>query len=284
MGALARQFRLIGPDDGVVVFRLVFAVFMPCLLFHTLATVTLDLDLISYPMQGGAAISLGYLVSTWISRRAGWPTTTQAVMVVASMVINLGFQYPFAQALGGAASVARLAACDVVGAILSFTWIYAIAIRANPAQAGGFRVVLVRLAQSPMLWAVVLALVVNLGQLNVPGGVMHEIERLGSVTTVAIPVVVGTMLTLPKEWGRPLGAVLLRVGPGLAVALAAIVLLDFTGVDRLSALLIGAAPVGFVLVPFAATENLDTELAVSTLSVSLLIGVVTSSAIGLMFA
>jgi predicted permease len=61
-----------------------------------------------------------------------------------------------------------------------------------------------------------------------------------------------------------------RVGSGLAVAVAFVLVFGLTGADRTVMLLMGVAPTPFFVVAFATMENLDVRLAVNVLSLSML--------------
>lgn len=69
------------------------------------------------------------------------------------------------------------------------------------------------------------------------------------------------------------------IGLGVAALLATALRLD--GVDRGVLLLLGAAPMGFVVVTFASLEKLDAELAAQCLTVSLVTGFVLSTVVAL---
>jgi predicted permease len=74
--------------------------------------------------------------------------------------------------------------------------------------------------------------------------------------------------------GRGIGKAALiyaaRLASALAVALAFILVLGLTGMDRTVLLLMAIAPTPFTVVAFATMESLDVRLAVNTLSLAIL--------------
>ena len=73
---------------------------------------------------------------------------------------------------------------------------------------------------------------------------------------------------------RVVGIVLLRIGLGLALAWGFVELAGLTGLPRAVVLLAGMAPIGFSVVAMANREKLDSELAASAASLTVLMALV----------
>lgn len=268
-GYSLRRLGMVNHHDGETVFKLIFYVFIPAVIFIALSTVDLGSELILYPVVALVFIGVGYLAGRLVAARAKLDRVRTAVLLNSCMVVNTGFALPFVQALYGEEGVARIAAFDAVNVTVTMTWAYHTAVRANPAHRGG-SLLLGRLARSPALYAVGTGLLVNLTGVEVPAAIAYTANTFGSVTTVIIPLGIG-MLFDPVA-GSIRAAVLIvgtRLGSGLVVATAIVLILGLVSMDRTIILLCGAAPVVFVAVTFAALENLDVRLATSALSISL---------------
>jgi hypothetical protein len=275
-GFSLRRLGMVDQRDGETVFKLVFYVFLPALMFTSLSTVHLGGRLAIFPIVAVVVIALGYLAARLVAARAKLDPVQTAVMVSACMIVNSGFALPFVQSLYGANGVARIAAFDAVNTTATFTWAYYTAARANPRHHGG-SLLLSRLAKSPALYAIATGLVVNLAGVRVPAAIADPASRFGSAIAVLIPLGVGILFDpLGANLGRAALVVGTRLVTGLGVSTAVVLLLDLRGMDRTIMLLLGVAPLAFASVTFASLENLDTRLATSALSLSLLTGLVLS--------
>lgn len=271
--------------DGDFVFRLVFQVCLPPLMFSSLSQVEVTSGLAVFPLAALAAGVVGHVAARVVVARAGWPPERAAVALCACMVVNGGFALTFAQALYGADGVARIAAFEAVNATLAFTWVYRTAARGNPEHTGGGAVMWRALLRSLPMYGLVAGLVVNLAGIPVPRAIAGPVDFFGSATAFLIAVGVGLLFEPPRR--ELAGAALtvgVRVGTGFAVALVIVAVFGLGGADRTVLLLLAAAPLATVTVAFASMERLDTGLAVSALSLSMVSGFVLSLAITLVSA
>jgi malate permease and related proteins len=219
-----------------------------------------------------------------VARRPGWEPPQRGVLLTAGMTVNGSFPLPFVQALHGTDGVARLAAFDGLNTILTFSWAYYTAARANPLHDGG-SILLDRVAKSPPLYGVAAGLAVNAAGWEVPAAVGDPIALFAGATGPLLSIGIGIMLRPPGvELRKAAAIVAVRLGTGLAVAVGVVLAFGLTGVDRAVLLLLGVSPVAFVTVAFASLENLDTKLATSTLSLAMAASLVLSSGIVLLAA
>jgi predicted permease len=276
-GFSLRRVGLVDQRDGETVFKLVFYVFLPAIMFTSLSRVRIEGRLTIYPAAAVVMVAIGYLVGRVVAARSGCDPVATAVVVSGCMVVNTGFQLPFVQVLYGVDGVARIAAFDLVNTTTTFTVAYLVAARANPGHEGR-TLLLGRLAKSPALYGIALGLLVNLTGVTVPTAIADPLAAFGGVTPLLIPVGIGILFE-PLAGGRLRLAGLLvaaRIAAGLAVAVAIVGVLGLSGMDRTIVLLIGAAPLAFAIVTFASLEDLDVRLATSALSLSLLASLVVS--------
>jgi predicted permease len=280
-GYLLRRLGAAEQRDGDFLFRLVFNVCLPALLFTSLSRVKITGDLAVFPLAALTAIPTGYLISRVVAAKARWAPTQAAVLVISCMIVNTAYALPFAQALYGADGVARIAAFDVVNGILTFTWAYYLATRGNPRRKGG-SVLLDRLVRSPPLYGITAGLLVDVAGVHVPATIAGAIATFGSITPVLIFLALGILFEPPgKSLPRTALIVATRLATGLAVAAAIVLIFGLKGVDRTVILLLGVSPVAFNSAIFASLENLDARLALNALSLSLITSLMLSVAIAL---
>ncbi len=270
-GFTLRRIKLLDQRDGEGLFKLVFFLFTPAVIFTSLSTVDLRPSFALYPAAAIATIAAGYAVARITAARTKLDPVQAAVVISGCMVVNTAFQLPFVQLLYGADGVARIAAFDIVNSTATFTLSYLVAIRGNPAHRGR-PVRLDRLVKNPAVYAIAAGLLVNLAGVTVAPSLAAAIATVGAAVAVVIPIGIGIMFDpIGRGLGKALLMVAIRLSTGLAVAAAIVSLLGLSGMDRTVLLLIGAAPLVFAVVTFASLENLDLRLATSAVSLSLLV-------------
>ena len=245
---------------------------MPALVLRSLAEVALTPRLAVFPLAALVMVASGYLVGRVASRGA----QDAAVVVMAMMVVNCAFALPFVEAVHGAAGVARLVAFDLVNNLLVLTVVHAMAAAASPAR-DGRRAPVAQVLRTPPLYAALAGLGLSVTGSSLPAAVDAVLVPFAGASPLLIAVGTGILFT-------PTGAMLRRAGPlaatrvavGLAVASLLVVALDLEGVDRDVLLLLGVAPVGFVIVTFASQHRLDTDLATEALALSMALSLVAS--------
>jgi predicted permease len=272
-GFVLRRIGLLHERDGESVFKLAFYVLVPAVTFTSLSTVHLDPQHAIFPAAAAAMILAGYLGSRIVAARARLDPVRAAVAVSGCMVVNTSFQLPFVQLLYGIDGVARIAMFDIVNSVATFTLAYLVAVRGNPG-AGRGRVRLDRLAKNPALYAVALGLLVNLGGVTIPDVIASPVAAVGATAPVLIPIGIGILFN-PIVKGTRTAALLVgaRMSTALLVATAFAFLPGIAGIDRSVLLLIGAAPMVFAVVAFAAMEDLDVGLATNAMSLSMVVSV-----------
>ncbi len=272
-GFLLRRAGLLHERDGESVFKLGFYVLVPAVTFTSLSTVELHLRHAIYPAAAAAMLLAGYLGSRIVAARARLDPVRAAVAVSGCMVVNTSFQLPFVQLLYGVDGVARIAMFDVVNSVATFTLAYLVAVRGNPAHERG-RLPLDRLAKNPALYAVAAGLLVNMSGVAVPPFIASPIATVGTAAPVLIPIGIGILFNpIVKATGAASLLVATRMSTGLLVAVAFAFLPGISGTDRTVLLLLGAAPMVFAVVAFAAMEDLDVGLASRAMSLSIVVSV-----------
>lgn len=278
--AVGVALRLLGvarSTDGEFVFRLVFSVCLPTLIFLSVSRVVVTPELALFAVAPLAFFAVGYLVGQLVGRTLAVTGGAVPVLVISCMVVNGSFALTFVQALFGADGVARIAVFDAVNAALTFTWASYTAARGNPGRAGGGGS-RTRILRSPPLYGVIAGLVVNLAGAQVPAGVIDVAGPFAAATPVLISVGTGILLTLPGRAhlvraGLVVGT---RLGTGLLVGVTIVLLFGLQDVDSGVILLLAVAPVGYVTVTFAALEDLDVPLATAALGLSLAVSLLLS--------
>jgi predicted permease len=283
-GYILRRAGLAAMKDGSFLLLLNFYVCMPALVLRAIADVVIGWRLAVFPAAAAVMVGIGYGVGrvTVRLRRSAEPQA--AVIVMGLMVVNCAFALPFVEAIYGRVGVARLAAFDLVNNLLVLTAVYAVAARASPTREAHGRV-FGQLLRTPSPYAIAIGLVQNIGNLSMPTGVEKVVD--GFAVTSPFLIAVGTGVLFAPIRGYLRRAAMFaatRLLVGASVTLVLVTGLGLTGVDRGVLLLLGVAPLGFVIVTFASLEDLDIELAAQTLALSMVGSLCMSVAIGIVLA
>jgi predicted permease len=284
IGFVLRRSSIAKESDGAFIFRLVFYVCVPALVFVSLAQVSLTRHLLIFSWLAALLYVSGFVVGTVVLKRSDLEPTQRAVFLIGSMGLNSLFAVPFLQSLYGAEGVARYIAYDLVNTVLLYAWAYSIAVRANPRHHGVDGVVRKKLLRSPPLYGIAAGLIVNVSDFDLPLAIEHTATTFSAPTGFLVTLATG--IALQPKWSDVPAALRLigvRLGTALIVAFTVIMAFDMHGVDRTSVLLFCVAPLAFSMVTFASLEDLDKRFAAGTLSISLFAGIVLSTFVALVF-
>lgn len=284
VGFVLQRTQISKPTDSEFLFKLIFYVCTPALIFYSLSTVNLSGHLLVFSLLAVLLYVIGFGMGKLMVDKLPLTSLQKPIFLIASMGLNSIFVLPYLQSLYGPEGIARFAAYDLANTILLYSWAYSIAVHANPLHKGD-GILRKRLLRSPPLYAVVIGLVVNVSQLNVPVAITDIAKTFSAPTGFLVTVAIGMVLH-PKRAGLSISlrVIAMRTITALAVGLAVISIFDLTGIDRVAVLLMAVAPVAFSSATFASLENLDVKFAAGTLSVSLAIGIVLTTAVAVLFA
>lgn len=261
-------------EHGRFVFVLAFHICVPALVFDAVSGTRLSGRVVALAFAALLAVAGGYAAGRLVGRRLDLAPPRMAVFLMACMIVNTGFTYPFVQAQLGDEGIARLVVFDLVNSALLLTWVYTIAVRANPGGGAAARTWR-KLATSPPLWGFAAGLAVNLGDLRVPEVVTEVAALFAGPTSLLLTVGIGMLLRLERsELHVGVRAVATRLVTSLTIGLVVIAAFGLDGVERAVLLALCLAPVGFSTVTFASLEDLDVRLASGTVSLSLLASLV----------
>ena len=198
--------------------------------------------------------------------------TTLGVMLLGSMIMNNFFMFPFIITVLGDEAFVDAMIFDIGNAVTTMTLAYAIAFRYGPENLKLSNIIL-NVVKLPVLWALVVAISLNLGEIRLPVPVLKILEPVGLLTMPFILVALGIYFSLKI---RNLRLLLMTIGVrmllGLLIGFSFVVLFDLQGVTAAVIILCGSAPIGFNSLTFSSLAKLDMNFASSVVSLSILIG------------
>ncbi len=275
IGYLLKRSNILTAESGTVLLKIVFYVGGPALAFHSIVTAEFSKQILVFPLSALILYGCSYLAARYISPWLHLPRPSQGTFILSCMIINVGFTIPFIILAFGDYGVARILLFDVVGDICLFGWAYIVACQYNTESKTNYKVIVRKLMYSPPMWAILLAILTVTLQFPIPQGVTALTTMLGQTVGPLMLLSLGLFFEPKIIQTKPTTiAIAIRMLGGLLIGYVVASLFNLQGAEKQILLLAAASPVGFTTITFSSLEKLDTELAASTVSISVLIGMI----------
>jgi len=282
IGVVARLSGLVDEKGALTFTRLAYHVTIPAAIAVSIARSELVPQLFLLTLVGALLPALLAGIMYLSTRRLEQQPRQRGVLLVAMVVLGV-FAFPFMELFFGREGLARIALYDTGNAL------YAGTLATHFARRFGGRerepLLSWRALTSPLLIAAVGG--VALSTLDVPlTGVFGSLlDRLAAANTPMSMMAVGMFLRPNRAQGSlvlQFIAVRMLLGGFLGWAMAS--LLGMRGLDLIVATVGSSLPAGTTAVVLAGAEGLDTSLAASIVSSSLLVGIVLINVLPLVLA
>ncbi len=274
VGFVARRVGWLRPPNAGFMLRMVINVGLPAMFIADVSRIELRSDLLALP-----ASSLSIMLVTWglsllVGRAMGLTRADQGTTTISAMSINNGFLFPFVLAVWGAAGFGQMALFDLGHVLGQSLLVYAIAATFG-GRATGFGPILRRVLGFPPLWALVVALLLNVSDTALPDWLITLLRTVGQVILLLVIVALGVLFDAKLLRDRRVPVILLlRMPLGLLVGYLCVLAFGLEGLTASVVLLGAAAPIGFNAVVLSDMEKLNRELSASAASISVLLGLV----------
>ena len=256
--------------------NLVFYVFLPASIFHSLLLLHITGELLLLPVAGFIISLSCYLFGYAIKGFLGMSRKTTGTFLIACGSTNQGlFSYPFFLLYMGTQGLSYVAFYDVGQIILIFTLAYYFAIKYGETKAG-ISQMMQKMLSSPVLWAFALALGINVSGLTAAiAPIDPVITMLHNSTIPLIMIALGIFLEPRIKQAKAMaGALFVRFGFSLAAAYAIVFALNLQGLEMITVLVASTVPPAMFTLVYSVEEKLDIEYASALLSVCVAIGLV----------
>jgi len=274
VGYFARRLGWLKPPHAGRMLQLVITVGLPALFLADVSRIPLRADLIALPASAVIVILVCGAASLLAGRMMGLQRPEQGAMTICAMSINNGFLFPFVIAVWGQVGFAQMALFDFGNALCQGSLVYAIA-AAYGGHGTGFTAIAKRVLGFPPLWALLVALLLNVTGVQLPELATTVLGTVGRWILMLVIIALGVLFDARLLGdGRVLVTLVLRMVLGLAVGYACALAFGVDGLTRSVLLLGAAAPIGFSAVVIANRENLHREMAASAASISVLVALV----------
>jgi len=280
-GILLRTAGIVQPGLAQVLFRFIFVCTLPALIFSLIVEAPLGRESAMLTLTG-LLTNLCCAAAAWsYGRYAGLDRRETGLLVLSASVSNMLFVYPFVDGILGEDGLRDAVLFDIGNALYVGTVASGLALHyGNDGSGVGPGRTLAALLRAPIFLALSAALLLNLSGTDVAPLVLDTTRPLGEATLPVTLVALGMSLSVSAlSRDLPVAAIVLRMGLGLILGLSLTWLLGIDGVTRWVVVAGTSAPIGFGTVALVSVGRLDVDRAAAAVSVSVLIGLVTVTAI-----
>lgn len=276
VGYLLKKVKFLTSEDGSTLLKLIFYAGAPALTFTAVTNVKIEASLIWLCFLPIVMVFTMMLV-TMIVRRSLLSEVNRKTfgsLAVGVLIMNTGFLIPFVERIFGVEGLARFAIIDAVGGMMTFSVVYATAVKYSGDKIDNSYIIQ-KLLISPPLWALIIALTLRLLSVTPPTVAMDTMGILARFVSPIVLLALGLKFTLKIKDAKLLAyPLVLRFIVGGLIGLAFIKLTGIDGLTAKIAFFASIAPIGFNSITFADLENLDTEFAASQVSLAILIALI----------
>lgn len=278
VGFVFRRRGLATAEHADFLFRLVFMVTLPALIFVSISAADLSRETAFLPLSGFLVNALCAALAIATGRLRGWGAKETGAAAVSAGIMNMGYTFPFILAAFGPGALADAILFDVGNGIFVAFCIFPIAEYFAHHRVGFSAASVKRVMLSPIFIAVVLALAVNLAGIEPGSSFRTVVSPVGAATTPLMLIAVGLSFGgLGARARTAIAAITIRMLGGSAAGLGLVWVFGFDGLTAAVVLVSAAAPVGASAAAVATVAGLDREIAVNAVSVSALVGLATTS-------
>ena len=274
LGYSLKKAKVFKPEDGGVLLKLIFYVIAPALIYLSTSTVKITGSLLMFPAIAAISMMSIYLLDILVTKNFKVSPKTLGVYMVGTLIANTGFALPFLLATFGTDVVPRVAMFDLAGGVLTYSFVYSIAVKYGDKKLNS-RFMLYKVLASPPLWATLLGLLANFFSIQSPEVANIFLKTISQAYTVLVMLALGFYFS-PKILKPTIvfAGVITRMVGGFAIGYILSSLLGLTGLDKVAAIICTSAPIGYNTLTFSNLENLDIEFAASLVSIALAAGII----------
>ncbi|HWK54845.1 MAG TPA: AEC family transporter [Hyphomicrobiales bacterium] len=274
LGLLLKRQGLADRSHADFLLRFVFFVTLPLLILNSVSRLELNANTALLPIANVMVNLVCLGAGLLLIRLRQLPRPQAGAVVVNTSITNNAYMFPFVLAVYGQAGFAEAVLYDFGNAVMMATLVYALAFRYSD-QAHDRWTMLLRIARSPLIWALTLSVILALNGWRLPPLVVDVITPMANMTGPLILVALGIFFSLQfKQLPLALAITAIRMVLGLAAGVSIATLFGFEGLAYKAVVLCSAAPIGFNALTYCSLARLDTELGASAVSVSILAGMI----------
>jgi len=272
-GFVLRKTKVLKNEDGDLLLKLIFYLSLPALNIFSITSIKLSREFLFIPFIAMWIILTTFFISFLIGKLFFTKNKSLGTFLVGSVTMEVSFAIPFIVSTYGNEGMARLVLFDLGSSLLVFSFVYFIACRYGENTKNSNNKIMKKVIFSPPILAVIIAIAINLFNIQMPQVSLDLLKTLGNLTVPLIMLSVGIYFNPKLDKFLPLfSAVFIRMFIGLFVGFILINIFDLEGLSRVIVLIASASPICYNTLTFSSLEGLDKEFAANLISLSILIG------------
>jgi len=280
VGVMLRRTGVARPEHADFLFRVIFLVTLPALIFMSVSGTGLGRDTVLLPIAGFLVNLSCAGAAALIARLRRLPPSQAGAVVICAAIMNMGYMLPFILATRGQAALADAILFDAGNAVFVATLAYPIAHYYGHQHAFFTIRTVAKVMLSPIFLSIVAALVVNLVGLRPGPMIGAALSPLGSATLPLMLIAVGASFTgFSVHSSESVIAVATRMLFGASLGWLGVSLFGFEDATAAIVVVCAAAPVGASAAAISVVSDLNRDIAVNSISMSALIGLFSTSAL-----
>ena len=275
LGIFFRHLKLFKEQDGHLLLRLVFYLFLPALSFLSVIETNISKELLVIPMIPLIPILVNFLIASIFLKFFPQKKSTAGIVYCGSMIMNTGFTLPFFGAAFGMEGFSKAILFDLGNLFFIFTFIYFVAVKHGDNKVVSKKLIIKKFLYMPPLWAFLIGIIFVLFNTPVHQTVISFLSYASDSTIPMIMLSLGLLFN-PKLKNLPkaLTVVFIRMVCGFYIGFLIANIFPFDHMTKKIIVASCSAPVGYNTLIFAALENLDEAFGATVVSASILIGII----------
>jgi malate permease and related proteins len=277
VGYLIKRVGLVSREEGRVVNRIVLYVTLPAMNLKAISTAELSWALLMLPVVFLAAGVISSQVGRWGGRRLELSRPDMGTFVVSFCGVMGSLAYPFAESAFGLEGVRTVAVSDLGNAIAIFAVAYYLSFHYSAKSDFDVRQILKRVATFFPLHAFLLAVLLNLGGVQLgglPGGLIDGLAVMNS-PLMLLGLGLYLEIDVSRDESRILATQLIgKYAVGLLVAAFLVFALPFRGPTRGMLFLLPLMPTSLSTLLYSVEQELNPRLAAMLISLTMMISLV----------
>ena len=272
LGYILKRANFFRKEHGDLFLKIVFYITVPALLLLSLPEIELSWEFIYLPLAPIFIVFVTYFLSGFVGRLLKLKQTTMGVVLVGTLIMNIGFTLPFFIAAYGEEGLIRALMFDFTNASLTFTFVYYLACKHGAGRSSSS---IKRVLTSTPMWAMLIGIILNLTNLSLPDVFNNLFAILGNLMVPLLMLALGIYFCPRIVYALPLTAsLIIRMGVGLGLGFLFVAHFDIEGLNRSIILVGSAAPIGYNTLTYSSIEKMDQEFAASLVSISIMVGII----------
>ncbi len=284
IGVFIRNRGILLREDGEKILKLIFYFTLPASIFLSVTNVAISIEFFFLPVIAIMTFLTITVISFFLFHPYKKSPEKFGVLIIASIIMNTAFVYPFISAGFGTSGFAKAVFFDLGNASLTLSFAYWIACKYGLEKTKNIHV-LKKVLKSPPLWALGVGLLINVFNIHYPYFIEQSFQFIGKITFPLIMISLGIIFSLQFTSLKLLIPVLgLRFLGGFTIGYLAVTILGITGESRAIVLICCSAPVAMNTLIFSSLAELDTELAANLVSFGIGFGLIITSVMIFLFS